>query len=106
MPSSFLSRSVFPALISIALSACAPNAKTIPNPHLPTEIVHGSLVKPADEIAKSTVALLLEQSEGQALCTATILDSETVLTAAHCVEGDLKKIEIVFSTHVRGAKAE
>lgn len=57
-------------------------------------IVGGQVVTSTDQIAKSTVALLLFSKEGAALCTGSIMDTSHILTAAHCVEGATKGIVI------------
>src|SRR5690348_9410861 len=66
-------------------------------------IVNGQPVGKRDKIAASIVALVAEVKEGQALCTGTILDDQTVLTAAHCVDGEPTKMSVVFSPEVKGA---
>ncbi len=58
------------------------------------KIIGGSPVAAADPIANTTVALL----NGGALCTASILATDLVLTAAHCVEGGrVSEMRIVFN---------
>lgn len=58
------------------------------------KIIGGSPVAVADSIASTTVAFL----NGGALCTASIVAADLVLTAAHCVEGgSLSEMRIVFS---------
>ena len=71
------------------------------------EIVGGSEVTRQNPIAKSIVALVSELSDGrQALCTATILDSQSILTAAHCVDEKPVKMSVVFSSRVQGVRPE
>lgn len=69
------------------------------------EIVNGKTVGKHDKIAASIVALVAEIKGGQALCTGTLLDDQTVLTAAHCVDDSPTKLTIVFSPEVKTATA-
>lgn len=69
-------------------------------------IVNGSSVENKNELRKSVVALVAQRSDGEALCTGSVIDEETILTAAHCVEGNPSRLEIVFETRVEGAKPD
>ncbi|MGK5089061.1 trypsin-like serine protease [Bdellovibrionota bacterium FG-2] len=64
-------------------------------------IVGGSLVNATDVISKSTVGLI----NGGALCTASIIDVDLAVTAAHCVEMD-EGIGLVFAQDMRAPKAK
>ncbi len=64
-------------------------------------IVGGSVVGAADVISKSTVGLI----NGGALCTASIIDVDLAVTAAHCVEMD-EGIGLVFAQDLRAPKAK
>src|SRR6201999_4461957 len=66
-------------------------------------IVNGKSLPPRNPLTKSVVALVSDRSEGQALCTGTILDEQTILTAAHCVDKESEHIYIVFRNRVTKA---
>lgn len=69
-------------------------------------IVHGKSLTSKSDVAKSIVAIVLETADGSALCTGTILDESTVLTAAHCVDETPNKISVVFATNIKAAKKD
>ena len=66
-------------------------------------IVNGKSLPPRNPVAKSVVALVSDRSEGQALCTGTILDEQNILTAAHCVDRNSEHIYIVFRNRLTKA---
>jgi hypothetical protein len=70
-------------------------------------IVNGKSVKSTSEDrAASVVALVLQEERGQALCSGTLIDTSTVLTAAHCVDNSPEKLVIVFGDHVQSSKPD
>lgn len=48
-------------------------------------IINGQPIHPAFEVVPSIVRIYSIHSDGVTVCTGTLLDSDTVLTAAHCV---------------------
>jgi secreted trypsin-like serine protease len=90
-------------MLSLSLAGCT-HQKSAPISHS-VGIVNGSVVSKKEELALSVVALISETDEGQALCTGTILNSETILTAAHCVEHPMQMV-VVFASRVSAAKGE
>jgi V8-like Glu-specific endopeptidase len=58
-------------------------------------IIGGRAVNENGKAAKSTVAIFDKSS--QSLCTGTLIDSNIVLTAAHCVGVDVQQMVIIFN---------
>lgn len=69
-------------------------------------IVHGANLKANNPLAKSVVALVSKNDEGEALCTGTILNDQTILTAAHCVEDNPVQIFVVFGPKIKSVKKD
>jgi V8-like Glu-specific endopeptidase len=69
-------------------------------------IVRGQTLKEDDESGHSVVALIFEKADGQALCTGTILSEDTILTAAHCVDGRPRRISVIFGPTVKKAERQ
>jgi secreted trypsin-like serine protease len=59
-------------------------------------IIGGKQLTAADGLSKSVVALV-DVDEG-ALCTASIISENMLVTAAHCVQGNLNSMVVVFTT--------
>lgn len=57
------------------------------------EIIGGVNVDPSDPIAATTVAVTLDDG----LCTGSIIDTDLVVTAGHCVGDGTGRVEIVFT---------
>lgn len=68
-------------------------------------IIGGVLVKPRDPIASSTVALISLQDKGMSLCSGSIIDTDLILTAAHCVGPNPARMLVIFG-HDLSEKAE
>lgn len=69
-------------------------------------IVSGSDVTAANEYSKHTVFLQMSGANGGGICTGSIYDSQTILTAAHCLVGAEQAL-VVFANNVKtGVKRE
>lgn len=63
-------------------------------------IVGGTLVEANDPVAKSTVALYMLDKLGRgSICTGSLINNSTVVTAAHCLAGAEKAV-IIFARNV------
>lgn len=60
-------------------------------------IVGGTIVEASDALAKSTVAIYLADSQGRGgICTGSLINRNTAITAAHCVKGVAQAV-VVFA---------
>jgi len=66
------------------------------------EIAGGTRVYSGHPIARSTVMLQSETPAGTSLCSASILASDIILTAAHCVT-DASDVKIIFGISAKEA---
>ena len=63
-------------------------------------IVRGEVVKPTDADSNRSVLLIWEDKKGeQHLCSSSLIDNQTLLTAAHCVN-EAVKMQAIFYTDV------
>ena len=91
---------ILAALGASTLSACGPELGSVALPSDADGIVHGRSAS-EDPLSASVVALVATKGDRQALCTGTILDAATVLTAAHCVDGEPSSLTVAFGKNVR-----
>lgn len=91
--------------LAISLTACSPHV----NDHSGktdlrerTSIVGGTSVTKRDAAARSVVALVGENVQGEALCTGSVISDEIILTAAHCLTG-VSRLFVIFSTNLKTA---
>jgi secreted trypsin-like serine protease len=80
----------FVALMGLSLSSAFAN----------DDIVGGTLVQPTDVVARSTVIL----TDGNALCSASIIDTDLLVTAAHCVTG-VGQLYVGFTMNMNRARS-
>ncbi|MFN7727772.1 MAG: S1 family peptidase [Bdellovibrio sp.] len=81
---------------------CSPEGQTarsieLASPDATTTIVNGRIVTADDVISKSTVALYLkfpDSTRVENFCTATIIASDTLVTAAHCLADVAKMFDL------------
>ena len=98
---------IFPILFNLMLTSCGSSSNPSGVSTLSTsDIVNGKTLSKKNVISHSIVALVAEKSSGQSLCTGTLISSNVVLTAAHCVEDHPEKLQIVFSGNVQKTKAQ
>ncbi len=71
-----------------------------------TAIVHGHAVRKNNELSKAIVGLIMVNGTKQELCTGTLLDDQTVLTAAHCLDDAPTKVFVIFDSNVKKASTE
>ena len=100
---------VFLILTSVSITSCGVNPekanKDSQNANLElADIVNGKTINNKQDIAKSIVAIVAQNDEGESLCTGTLVSENTVLTAAHCVEHDPQHLKIIFGLNVKKAK--
>jgi secreted trypsin-like serine protease len=59
-------------------------------------IIGGVEVPNTDIIASTTVAIISQTDQGTALCTGSIIDTDLIVTAGHCVGPSPDRMRIVF----------
>ena len=89
-----------------SLVACSPSHQGSPNLDTGSDaITRGHALKANSNLSHFIVAVVAEQAGGEALCTGSILSENSILTAAHCVDGEPTKIQIVFANNIKKAQA-
>ena len=75
-----------------------------------TPIIGGSSVTQSSWIAKTVVALVSQSRQGEALCTASIVAPDLVVTAAHCVttpdRSKIQSLQLIFDSNIHQASSE
>lgn len=85
---------------ALLLTACNPSKtnsqkQLVKLNSIGTSIVHGQPVDASDPIAASTVVLYLATQEGLVnFCTGSLIDSDVVLTAGHCIADFAEEIGV------------
>ena len=74
--------------------------------HATPFIVGGKTVSSNDFIAHSVVALVSKSASGEALCTASLVNTDLAITAAHCVTdasgNRINELALVFARTLKG----
>ena len=72
-------------------------------------IIGGSTVSSSDPDGASVVALVIQLQEGQAICTGSLLASDILVTAAHCITDEsgrtvsASQVRLVFANDIRSS---
>lgn len=66
-------------------------------------IVHGVTVRADDPIASTTVAVINESGGQVSLCSGSIVASDLILTAGHCVGPDAESMHLAFTMDIHQA---
>ncbi|WP_413584461.1 S1 family peptidase [Bdellovibrio sp. HCB274] len=92
-------------LATAALVACAPaNQNGTVTADGNSQVIGGDLVKPGSRVMRSTVGLY--DPKAGALCSGTLIAENMVLTAAHCVAGDPKALQVHFNNEMKKSTQE
>ena len=91
-------------LLSFTLLGCArekdTQLATLQNGKIAAGIVGGQLLEKAEPLSKYVVMIYSENDEGiSQTCTGTIISTSAILTAAHCVTKNIKRMSAFFSTN-------
>jgi hypothetical protein len=92
-------RLIFGALIGLNSSSCG--TSSLPgglNRSSGTGIFGGQELTESDALSKYVVGLYDEDNHSR--CTGSVIASDIILTAAHCVDPQSHKLDIVFSPHI------
>lgn len=87
-------------LASLVLTACGQQKNLQQASGAFDNIVNGTEVAAANAYSKHTVFLQTKGANGGGICTGSIYDSQTILTAAHCLIGAEQAI-VVFAHNVK-----
>lgn len=71
------------------------------------DIVGGEEVKESDPIRESTVSLFTPSRDGRggSLCTASLIDNDVAVTAAHCIDPSAPNPVVVFGRDLRSPRS-
>ncbi len=59
-------------------------------------ILNGNEVSKGVAVARSTVKIKISRAEKDSFCSGTIISSQLILTAGHCLDGDINDLSVLF----------
>lgn len=87
-------------ILATVLTGCGNQKPTSPVAEGSASIVNGSTVLTPNKYSKHTVFVQTISAQGGGICTGSIYDNQTILTAAHCLIGARQAV-IVFAPSVQ-----
>jgi secreted trypsin-like serine protease len=93
-------RGIALAIATLVLAGCGNQSGNAPNLAGSDGIMNGTELTSADQYSQHTVFLQMRLAQGIASCTGSILDSETILTAGHCLTG-AKEARVIFAINAK-----
>jgi secreted trypsin-like serine protease len=89
---------LFIGTLLLTLVSCSPKSPTLLTQTKLSSIMNGRAVAPTDAVAKHVVAVYDTRVGG--LCTGTLIDTNIVITAAHCAPKKASHAKIIFSDSI------
>lgn len=89
---------LFIGTLLLALVSCSPKSPVEPTQTKLSSIMNGRAVISSDAVSKHVVAVYDTRVGG--LCTGTLIDTNIVITAAHCAPKKASHAKIIFATDV------
>lgn len=93
-----MARGVFGFLLFLAMAGCGKRSAIVAPEGTAPGIVGGRDVMAPNDYSKHVVFLQMRMGNGAGFCTGSILDSQTILTAGHCLTGGGMGV-ILFTTN-------
>jgi len=85
----------FIVLAFVSIVACAPKTSTESAKTIHSSIINGTDVKTNDVLAKHVVAVF--NVKNNSICSGALIETNLVLTAAHCLSEKASHIKIIFN---------
>lgn len=83
---------------ALFMAACSPTSQTYHKTQTDSGIIAGQVVEQNSSLASSIVGIYDVQAG--AICTGSLYDEHTILTAAHCIGPKPEKMFVVFATNM------